>query len=97
MQKSARLKRSDNFVSRRLGGEVVLIPINQTGLDVQKIYSLNTTAAQVWELLEMPYVFDEVVAIFEEKYSAPEGIIRNEMQQLFEQLTEDKFLVVLEE
>ncbi len=73
-----------------------MIPINQTGLDVQKVYALNATAAKVWELLKMPHAFDEVVAIFEEIYSAPEGVIRNEMQQLFEQLTEDKFLVVEE-
>jgi hypothetical protein len=37
MNSKIKLKRSDDFVARRLGDELLLVPINQTGVDVQKI------------------------------------------------------------
>ena len=62
MKPATILVRSENFVQRQLGEETVLVPISQTGIDVQNIYTLNETAAMVWKLLENKCTEEDVIA-----------------------------------
>jgi hypothetical protein len=45
-------KRSDSIVFRRIGDECILVPIRQEVGDLENIYTLNDTAARIWELLD---------------------------------------------
>lgn len=96
MQHGVRFMRSGNFVSRLLSEDKILVPINQTGVEVQKIYALNTTASVLWDLLEVPHTFEEIVSVFENEYSAPAGVIRDETKKVLEELTEDKIVTIIE-
>ncbi len=67
------LVRSENFVERKLGEETVLVPISQTGVDVQSIYTLNETAAMVWKILEHKCTEDQIIAAIAKEYTADSG------------------------
>jgi len=41
-----------NIVSRRIAGEVILVPIRKNAGDLESIYTLNEVAARVWELID---------------------------------------------
>jgi len=45
-------KRSDAMVFRKIGNECILVPIRQGAGDLESIYTLNETAARIWELLD---------------------------------------------
>ena len=45
-------KKSDAVVFRRIGDECILVPIRQGMGDLESIYTLNETAARIWELLD---------------------------------------------
>jgi hypothetical protein len=45
-------KKSDSIVSRKIGDEFILVPIKQDVADLESIYTLNETAAYVWELID---------------------------------------------
>ena len=45
-------KRSDSIVFRKIGDECILVPIRQGVGDLESIYTLNETAARIWELLD---------------------------------------------
>lgn len=45
-------KKSDSIVSRKIGDEFVLVPIRQNVGDLENIYTLNETAARIWELID---------------------------------------------
>ncbi len=45
-------KKSDSIVSRKIGDEFILVPIKQDVGDLESIYTLNETAARVWELID---------------------------------------------
>ena len=45
-------KKSDSMVSRKIGDESILVPIRQSAGDLNSIYTLNDTAAYVWELID---------------------------------------------
>jgi hypothetical protein len=45
-------RRNDNFVSRRIENETILVPIRNNVGDLDCIYSLNPVGALVWEQLD---------------------------------------------
>ena len=45
-------KKSDAMVSRRIGDESILVPIRKSAGDLESIYTLNDTAAYIWELID---------------------------------------------
>jgi hypothetical protein len=44
--------KSDAIVFRKIGDECILVPIRQGVGDLESIYTLNETAARIWELLD---------------------------------------------
>ncbi|GMQ77051.1 MAG: hypothetical protein BMS9Abin01_2360 [Gammaproteobacteria bacterium] len=42
----------DNLVTREIVGETIIVPVSGELADLQKVYSLNTTGAFVWERLD---------------------------------------------
>jgi len=45
-------RRSEDMVFRKIGDECILVPIRQGAGDLESIYTLNETAARIWELLD---------------------------------------------
>ncbi len=41
-----------NIVSRKIAGEVILVPIRKNVGDLESIYTLNEVAARIWELID---------------------------------------------
>jgi hypothetical protein len=87
-----RLLRSPDVVARQIAGEHILVPISQTGADLQKVYLLNGTAAAIWELLAQPLAREELVKALEEQYDAPEGSIPREVETFVQDLLQRGFL-----
>ena len=47
-----RFKRNENFVFRKIGDEMILVPIKNNVGDMGSIYNFNELAAFVWENLD---------------------------------------------
>jgi len=45
-------KKNPSMVFRKIGDECILVPIRQGAGDLESIYTLNQTAARIWELLD---------------------------------------------
>ena len=86
-------KRSENVVSRELGGQTVLIPIQQQGVDVQRIYALNATAEAIWELLVIPSTLEDIVVKLGEEYIASAELIRNDLVKLLNEMVEENVVI----
>ena len=97
MENAMKFLRSDNFVERQLGDETVLVPINQIGVDVQSIYTLNDTAAAVWKNLKSEYREEDLIAAIESEYDADDGVIKQDIQNLLEEFIEGEFIKVVGE
>ena len=44
--------KSESVVFRKIGDECILVPIRQGVGDLNSIYTLNETAARIWELID---------------------------------------------
>lgn len=89
-----RLSQSSNVVMRQVAGETLLIPINQTGADLQKIYVLNDTAAAVWKALKRPIRLLEIISALAKDYDAPKDIISKEVGQLIQEFLSRGFVTL---
>lgn len=45
-------RKSRSIVSRKIGEEVILVPIRHDVGDLESIYTLNDVAARIWELID---------------------------------------------
>ncbi len=46
------IKRNKNIVSRTIGAETILLPICKDTSETNCIYTINKSAARVWELID---------------------------------------------
>jgi len=97
MEYTMKLLRSENFVERQLGDETVLVPINQIGVDVQSIYTLNDTAAAVWKILKTEHGEEDLIAAIESEYRADSVVIRQDVENLLEEFIKGSFVNVVGE
>jgi hypothetical protein len=89
-------KKKEDFISRAIAGEMILVPLRGTLTDMQKIFSLNPVAGFIWERLDgqknIAELRDELLATFDvEKGDAvsdiQEFIARLSKEGLIEELT----------
>lgn len=85
MKDNILLKRSENFVVRQLGEEIVLVPINQTGVAVQKIFALNSIAADIFDKLSKAQTIDEVTTHLNKEYAEEESVIRLDVGNILDE------------
>lgn len=85
MKDNILLKRSENFVVRQLGEETVLVPINQTGVAVQKIFALNSIAADIFDKLSKAQTIDEVTTHLNKEYAEEESVIRLDVGNILDE------------
>jgi len=75
--------KSDSIVSRRIADEFILVPIRQNVGDLESIYTLNETAARIWELIDGKMKVGEIrEKMVEEFETTPEEAQKDIMEHL---------------
>ncbi len=59
-QLNDRYRKDANIVSRQIAGEMLLVPIRQKMGDLESIYTLNDSAARIWDLLDGERTLGEI-------------------------------------
>ena len=79
-------KKDDSIVSRKIADEFILVPIRQNVGDLESIYTLNETAARIWELIDgkvkVRDIRERIVKEFEVTPEEAEKDIIEHLQQL---------------
>jgi hypothetical protein len=78
--------KSDSIVSRKIADEFILVPIRQNVGDLESIYTLNETAARIWELIDgknkVRKIKERIVEEFEVTPEEAEKDLIEHLQQL---------------
>ena len=74
------------FVTRRIAGETIVVPVSSRVGDLDAIYTLNEVGSQIWSLLEKPISIEMIVALLCEEYDAPPERIRTDVLELLDML-----------
>ncbi len=72
----------NGFVTRRLAGETIVVPVSSRVGDLDAIYTLNEVASRVWTLLEVPTSVQNIAAVLCDEYDAPAEQVTNDLAEL---------------
>lgn len=85
---SARFVRDPDFVFRRIADEVILVPVRRNMGDLESIYSLNETAARVWELFDGQRTLGDILDVLVAEFEVAPDTAEADLRSLLGQLTE---------
>ncbi|MBI5882381.1 MAG: PqqD family protein [Elusimicrobia bacterium] len=64
-----RYSKNPDFVGRRIADEYILVPIREKVGDLRSIFTLNDTAARVWELIDGQRTVGQIKTTLLEEYA----------------------------
>lgn len=74
------------FVTRRIGGETIVVPVSSRVGDLDAIYTFNEVGSRIWSLLEKPIAIKTIVTVLSDEYDAPAGQVTTDLLELLESL-----------
>jgi hypothetical protein len=74
------------FVTRRVAGETIIVPVSSRVGDLDAIYTLNEVGSRIWSLVESSKSIEEIVAALCDEYEAPRDQITHDVAELIEEL-----------
>ena len=78
--------KSDSIVFRKIGDEFILVPIRHNVGDLDSIYTLNETAARIWELIDGKRSLHEIKNMMIEEYDVTPAGAENDLIEHLQQL-----------
>jgi hypothetical protein len=78
-----------SIVSRLIAGEMILVPIRKNVGDMENIYTLNETAARIWELIDgknsVAEIYQQMLLEYDIDPLQAEGDLHELLAELVEQ------------
>lgn len=75
-----------NVVARRLGSEILLVPVKGNLADMRRVFTLNASGEVVWAALAAPVSLDGIVERLDAAFHVPEPTARADASEILEQL-----------
>ncbi len=76
----------NGFVTRRIAGETITVPVSSRVGDLDAIYTLNEVGSRVWTLLEAPTSPDQIAKALCQEYDAPLDQVTSDLAELLDEL-----------
>ncbi|MDE6562508.1 MAG: PqqD family protein [Muribaculaceae bacterium] len=77
------MKKIDGFVMRRLGQEAMIVAESVDLIDFDRIVSLNSSAAYVWENLpDSDFTIQTIIYLLIDRYDVDEAVARKDAEDL---------------
>ena len=83
-----RYRKKEDLVTRNIGGETIIVPVEGHVGDLDAIYTLNEVGAIVWELIDGQSSLDQIVAAVCDRYEVTPEEARRDVIELIESLEE---------
>jgi hypothetical protein len=81
-----RYRKSSSIVSTQVGEGVILVPIRQRAGDLDDVYTLNETAARIWELIDGQRSLSEIRDLLVEEFDVGEDEAKQDVADLIAEL-----------
>jgi len=81
-------RKNEAMVSRKIGDEVILVPISRDVGDLESIYTLNDVAARIWELVDGIKNVGEIEHLIVDEYDVTQTEAEGDIEGYLGQLEE---------
>ena len=76
------------FVLREIAGDILLVPVGKTALDLNGMLTLNEVGAEIWKMLPQVENEEEIVARLVQDYDADPAQVREDVAEFISHLRE---------
>ena len=83
-----RLSKNPNFVTRKIAGEILLVPIKSSTKELHNLFTLNEVASEAWELVDGQRNLREIQQAITTLFEVDEERVKKDLGQLFGALKE---------
>jgi hypothetical protein len=80
-------EKDESLVHREIENEVILVPVKQEVGDLSKIYTLNETAAYVWEIIDGKRRVQDIIELMVDRFDVDRETAREDLSEFVAQLT----------
>lgn len=87
------MKINGEFVIRDIEGEMILVPVGESALNMNGIIALNETAALIWQKLSQGQEKPEIIQSLLEEFDIDPQICEKDFDEFTEKLIENGLLV----
>lgn len=90
------MRLKEGLILRKVGNDYVIVSPEQGMVDLSKVFSLNETAAWLWEQLQgKDFAIEDMIALIEEQYevdSIPKEELCADMEELIKFFQENSLV-----
>ena len=79
-------KLKSRFVARKVGGELVVVPLVNNVARMDKLYTLNETAGFLWESLNEGSTEESLKNLLLENFEVPDEVAEKDVKMFLEKL-----------
>lgn len=90
MKKDMVLKKNPDIVARVIDDETILMPIYKTSDDINCIYTLNKSAAFIWDAIDGKRTINQIKEMISKEFDSKPEEIDKEIADLLKDLKEIK-------
>lgn len=80
------IKRNPSLAVRRIADEVMLVPIRSDARQAMGLYTLNPSAALLWDLADGEHCLNDCVELFCQRFEVESKVARQDLQILLTDL-----------
>jgi hypothetical protein len=80
------MKVNENVIHRCVADEDMLVPIGEAAGDMNGLYVLTPTGAEIWDMLAEGKGIEEIVSVMSEDYGVDPAVIRADVVTVIEKL-----------
>ena len=81
-----RYDKHPNIVFRDIEGETILVPVRRSTANLESIFTLNETAARIWELMDGAHTLADIQDVLVEEYDVTTEQAEDDILQLVAEL-----------
>lgn len=85
----------DNFVTRQMGSEMVMVPLSDKVADMTSVLTLNEVGADILKALETPKTFDELTDNLLIIYDVDKATLEADIHDFLEVATAKKVVEII--
>jgi len=80
--------RKNQFATRNVGPELVLVPLRNNVADMNELYTMNESGSFIWELIDGKNTEEEIVAALMEQFDVDERTAREDLDEFIGSVSE---------
>lgn len=81
-----KFRKKNDLVTRDIGGEIIIVPVEGHVGDLDAIYTLNEVGSTIWELLDDRTSLDQIAAAVCDQYAVTLEEARRDVAELVDSL-----------